>query len=472
MPSFEYSAIDRQGKSVQGQVQANSRDEAALSLTQTGLLVSRLSEVGGAPIQRSARIQQGASPQIQQGTAASQPARTVAPAAPPVLRTRSASPVVAVAPRSPAAEPAVRTVAPLKTSGYPRQPIRTKPGSDKDLYFIFSQLQSYAHSGANPVEAYTNVANGCRRQDYAQALREAADAAKEGRPMSAVFERYVDLFPPHVVGMVRAAEQGGFFPEAYALITDQAHASHKFRIWFRWLLAVAIMVGACIPVMILMLLAGLQSWDIQDKTGGQASGWGTLFGSIGHQFLWPWGPITLVLTIVAIIFGKFWQAMPNRGRRHQLVLITPSVNKRARAESLSVFAWSLGKLSNVGLPPKTVWDLATGTIPNLELRRQMEETGQRMTERTKLSEAMTMARTMPDEYAPIVQTGEITGDVPGALLRASQSQLEEFKAGDTGTKARVGCWMFLLLIIGSIVMFGLFYGWFYPVLFKKVLGDS
>ena len=471
MPSFDYTAIDRQGNSVQGQVQANTRDEAALSLTQTGLLVSRLSQVGGTPIQQSTRIQQG-TPGLQiQQTQSNPPTQTTpqTTGAPPVLKRAPATvPAASPAIASAAARPATQT----KSSGYPRsQPVRTKAGTDKDLYFIFSQLQSYSRAGINPVEAYTNVANACRRPDYAEALRAAADAAKEGRPMSDVFERYPDLFPPHVVGMVRAAEKGGFFPEAYDIVTDQAFASHKFRIWFKWLFAVAIMVGACLPVAVLMLLAGLQSWDIQEKSGGEAPGWGTLFGSVGHQFLWPWGPITAVLTIAAILFARYWQAMPNRERRHRLVLLTPTINKRARAESLSVFAWTLANLSKVGLAPKTVWELATGTIPNLEIRRQLESTGRRMTEQTRLSEAMTMEKSMPDEYAPIVQTGEITGDVPTALLRASQSQLEEFKAGDIGSKARVGCWMLLLIGIGSAVLIWLFYGWFYPVLFKKISGE-
>ncbi|HTQ09161.1 MAG TPA: type II secretion system F family protein, partial [Fimbriimonadaceae bacterium] len=441
-------------------------------LTQTGLLVSRLSEVGGTPIQQRARIQQGPSPSIQQGPAAPAPVRPVSPAAPPIVRPiPNATPANPAARQAPASRPQTSPVPAARAAPPHRQPIRTKAGTDKDLYFIFSQLQSYAHAGLNPVEAYTNVANGCRRQDYGNALRQAADAAKEGRPMSDVFERYVDLFPPHVAGMVRAAEHGGFFPEAYDLITDQAHASHRFRIWFKWLLAVTIMVAGCIPIMILMRLAGLQSWDVQDRTGGQAPGWGTLFSSVGHQFIWPWGPITAILVIASIFFAKWWQSMPNRERRHRFVLRTPSIAKRARAESLSVFAWSLGKLSNVGLPPRTVWELATGTIPNLELRRQMDQTGQRMSERTKLSEAMTMSAAVPQEYAPIVQTGEITGDVPGALMRASQSQLEEFKAGDQGSKARVGCWMLLLIFIGSAAIFALFYGWFYPVLFKKILGE-
>lgn len=455
MPSFEYTGIDRQGKSVQGQVTAATRDEAALTLTQSGLLVSRLSQTGAAPVQSSARIQGAPAPPIVQGSSA------VKQGAPPVLGAQPAAPV----------RPAIR---PKIAPSQKKPPVRTKRGSDKDLYFVFSQLQSYARSGLNPVEALTNVANGCSRSrpDYSKALHEAADAAKEGRPLSEVFERYVDLFPPHVVGMVRAAEQGGFFPEAYDLITDQAHASHKLRIWFRWLLAIAIMVGVCFPITQVMFRAAVDSWDVQEKSGGTAPGMPTLLHAIGSELLWPCGPVILALILGFWLFGHFWQSMPRRELRHRLVLMVPSVKNRAKAESLSVFAWTMGMLSKVGLPPKTVWDLSVGTIPNLAVRNDLNNTGARMTEQTRLSEAMLMSQHLPEEYAPIVQTGEVTGDVPGALMRASQSQLEEFKAGDQATKARVGCWMLLIMVVGSLIMFGMFYGGFTKTMMDKILKDG
>src|SRR5579871_6667689 len=220
MPSFEYTALDRQGNSVQGQVQAANRDEAALNLTRTGLLVSKLDQVGGnlnSPRQPAQQIPQAPitqSPVSHPAPARSQATAPVRTGLPPVLNPQA----------QPRANPATgrRPIAPAK-----RDPIRTKKGSEKELYFIFSQLQSYAHSGQNPVVALTNVANGCRRADYRTALMAAADAAKEGRPISDTLETYIDLFPPHVIGGIRAAEAGGFFPDAYQLITEQALSSKK-----------------------------------------------------------------------------------------------------------------------------------------------------------------------------------------------------------------------------------------------------
>lgn len=452
MPYFDYSAIDRQGNSVNGQIQAANRDEAALNLTRTGLLVSRLTEANAKPSAAPPRP----APTINQATQ-STPRPMPAATAQPQQRVTSSAP------------PATARQQPVKSKP---SFVRTKAGTDKDTYVVFSQLQSYAKSGVNPVEALTNVGNACHRADFKEALLAAADAAKEGKPISDVFERYTDLFPPHVVGMTRAAEHGGFFPEAYDFITDQAHASHKFRIWFKWLLGVAIMVGACIPIAWLAVRAASASWDANMKSGGSGNGWSTFFASMWKVTVWPCAPVIAVLVIGTWIFARSWQARPMREKRHRLALLVPTVGKRAKSESIAVFSWTMSMLAKTGLSPRSVWELSTGTMPNLEMKRQMDETGRRMSESTRLSEAMTMNRTLPEEYAPIVQTGEVTGDIPGALARASQSQLEEFKAGDQASKVRVGCWMLLLIVVGSLVMLWLVYGVLYGEITNKITSEE
>src|SRR5579862_8766919 len=162
MPSFDYTAIDRQGNTVKGQVQAANRDEAALSLTRTGLLVAKLDEA--ATVAQPAAIRQTSIPA----------------ASPPVLK--SPQPRVASPPLT---SPKPAAQAPRRTTAL--APIRTKLYTDKLLYLLFSQLQSYARSGQNPVQALSNLSNTFPREDYRSALKEAADAAKEGRQISDVF---------------------------------------------------------------------------------------------------------------------------------------------------------------------------------------------------------------------------------------------------------------------------------------------
>jgi type II secretory pathway component PulF len=94
-----------------------------------------------------------------------------------------------------------------------------------------------------------------------------------------------------------------------------------------------------------------------------------------------------------------------------------------------------------------------------------------MSDATKLSDALGRTQLVPQEYAPMVQTGEITGDIPGQLFMASQATQNEFETQDKFARGRVGCWILLLFLLGGVILFGMFYGDLYPKLFKEIMGE-
>src|SRR4051812_35119862 len=119
MPSFDYTAIDRQGNTVKGQVQADTRDEAAISLTRTGLLVAKIEQGTGPPPPAPA------APRQSTPAAPRQSAPTPRPTANPAPRPAAAA-------AQTINKPASARPAPQRASAQPRPKIRTKPGRDKD----------------------------------------------------------------------------------------------------------------------------------------------------------------------------------------------------------------------------------------------------------------------------------------------------------------------------------------------------
>jgi hypothetical protein len=70
----------------------------------------------------------------------------------------------------------------------------------------------------------------------------------------------------------------------------------------------------------------------------------------------------------------------------------------------------------------------------------------------------------PQEYAPMVATGEMTGDVPGALERLSQVSRVEYDTGTVKSKAftsTLGCTT--LLAVTGFVTIMIYYIWYHDV---------
>ncbi|MHB8637667.1 MAG: type II secretion system F family protein [Fimbriimonadaceae bacterium] len=469
MPLFQYRAQDTEGRTVEGMVTADTASAATQSLTARGFRIFDLTEKGGtvaAP--PSSPAPRPAPPSVQPTPAKSFAQQVANPGAPsfhtPARRAGSQREQILLnAPL--AARPAPAPTGPQRVNvpaAAPVQVVRTKRGTDKANTFLFSQLASFFRAGINPAEAFTQLSNTHPKPWYRQSLVEAAKATTEGLRFSQVLERYPDLYPPHIPGMIRAGEEGGFLVEATEAVAEQTNESLKFNRWplllFWWIFGNIIFLPPCIA-----LTSALEkATDVffGPNATPNANGTQVMVQATIQSFLWPVGPITILTT--AACWGAYWwwMQLPQRMLRHRALLKVPTIGKRARSESLATFAWTLSMVSRVGIAPRTAWNAAAGAMPNLALAERMRKVGQQMHDGTKLSEAIYNSKVVPEEYGPIVSNGEMVGDVSSALMTISAASRDDFSRADGMSKMRFGCWGMLviaLVFLASGLMISKFY---------------
>lgn len=367
----------------------------------------------------------------------------------------------AVAPAPQAVPPAL-----VQTPAGPT-PIRTKKGVDKDRYFLFTQIAQQLKAGIAPAQAFTTLAGVTHAEAFRTSLQDLAQAATNGRPLSDTFDRYPDLYPPHVGGMVRAGETGGFLPEAFAQLSHQAGEAHKFKRfhWFVWYLlprALAVM-----PVLFAFREAIILSWR-RTSAGAPNAGMGEV---LIERLMWPYGPAFLAISAVLLLLRWWLGTLQMRQFRHRTALRFPIYGARARNECVAIFSWTLSRLGRAGLPPHRMWPLAAAAVPNLEMGNRLAEVGRSLHDGSRLSDAIFRSGLFPQQYAPIIATGETVGDVTGAL-----DQLEMVSRGDyeesTGkarfTSTRLGC--AFMMAVSGLVLIVIFKTW-YGDLISEVLRD-
>jgi type II secretory pathway component PulF len=434
MPFFRYAATDAQGKAVHGTVQAKTPEEAANALYQKGIRVTAWLDPN---------------------------ARHAIPAA-------QQTPVPAPAQRS---DPRVRQIelasAPVlnrlpASSGL--APKRTRPGTDKERFFLFTQVANLLRAGVNPHQGFGDMAARMRRDDYREAMQLVAQKAAEGLPISEVLAAYPDLFPSHAVGLVRAGEIGGFLPEACTAVAQQAEAAHQFRrsLWMVWV--VAIHAFLVIPLGVLAYKAFPRAFELTESSN--AAGFGAGLSAVGAAFrellIWPVGPLALLIYALAYVIYKWVHSRPMTGKRHRWSLRTPILGGRARHEGISLFAWVLGKVAQGGGTPHQSWEVGLECVPNLALRRELREAGQKLHTGERLSAAFSGTRLFPEEYAPMMATAELTGDVPGTLQTLSDLSRRDFETSTTKSKA--AAWVMsstALVVTGGIILILMVVMWYY-----------
>lgn len=415
MAFYQYSARDSAGKNLEGTIEAQSSNEALHLLITRGLRTPRiLAEKKDAP---------RAGPAVQ---------------AAPKRQEAKSSPATALQINPIAAAP-------------PPQIRKSKKASDRERFFLFAQVADQLRAGINPAQCFGQLAQGYRVSKFRESLAMVAAAAAEGRPISDVLALWPYLYPEHVVGLMRAGEMGGFMPDAAATISEQALSAHKFKLFHFWIWLVAVnLLG--IPLAFMWRQSVLATWDKYEETAG-SGGSAVAFQTLGSTFLWPWLPIFIAIIAAVLGLRAYLGTRPMRRFRHEVGLRTPVLGGRARNESVTVFTWVLSRLSRGGVAPNRSWEMAVESVPNLAMQERLRCAGVMMNEGTRLSDVVFQSGLFPQEYAPAVATGELTGDVPGALDRLSQVSRAEFNTGTLKSlifTGSLGC--LVVTITGGILM--------------------
>jgi type II secretory pathway component PulF len=437
MPYFRYTATDPKGQVLSGTIDAPDAEAARFTLGQRGFQVRDID--GAAP---TAPRGGGPIPQIILDPAASVSTRPVPAAPTPVPAPRSAPPPPSRAAAAPPARPA------------PPSDLRIGRSDKRTNFFIFSQLASYARSGVAPHQAYEQIAQQQAREDYRRSLMDAAAAASNGEPASDVFDRYDRLYEPHIAGALRCAEVAGFVPEALARLADHQERSHRFRRKFLYLTVMLLIALAMIPIGTSLIRGALETISRQWEADGQLPAVETAARTIGESLvaMLPYGLAGFVLLAVLV---RVWNAYRLRPLRHRLVLALPGLGNRVRAESLAWVAYCMTQVSKAGISPQRTLELAAGAAPNLAVRDELLREARGMREAERLSSVLLRSRLVPETYAMMVQNGELTGDVPGALESVAKTAASDYDFQDD-TSPRIltfALYVVVALIVGTLVAY-------------------
>jgi type II secretory pathway component PulF len=316
-------------------------------------------------------------------------------------------------------------------------------------------------AGISPHEAFQRI--GARvPKPFGAALVSVGAVAAEGGSLAHAMERYPDLFPPDVIAMTEVGESSGYMPEASDEISRQAEKSHHYQRHFWWGWFVAINALIVIPLTQTTMNGLIAMWRAADSNPTSSDMGSNIQNNAGIQWsqfvrdlVWI-APIWIVFAVCASVYLS--KAATNF--RHHLAATLPIFNKRAYHECYARLAWSLERLMRSGTAPQRAFQIASRTVPNRHLARSLASLADEMKENERLSDVFNRSGAAPEDYAPILATAEVTGDLPGALSMLNRASESEFERATSISKLTL--WLmgiFILAITSGIAVFILAYNW-------------
>jgi type II secretory pathway component PulF len=349
------------------------------------------------------------------------------------------------------ATPAAAPSAPASptSTGAPVLPVSDLTADDRAKARMFHQLHISLRAGMAAYQAVTTVAAQMPERSLREVLSEIGLGVRDGHSLSGLMERYPRLFTRGDVGMVRAAEMGGFLPEAVENLAVQHeqddNTRRRLRIWV-WFFH-----SNVITLFLLVALAFFFKAAI-------SAGFDAMAGvrAVGSAFM------TISLPLLALYFGALTAFYYGRNnpkwayRWHKALLKLPAASKINYLRSNAVFTRTLQQLYHAGVASGTAWETASGAVPNLYLAERFY-TGLPVVESTgRLSLAMQQVALLDLSDIGMVATGEATGEVPQALRYLADRYEEETRValGSSVVRGAVSftLWAFILGGLGTAVI--------------------
>jgi general secretion pathway protein F len=315
---------------------------------------------------------------------------------------------------------------------------------------FFRHLHELTRAGISIASACDQLSHRAPGRLRGLAAEMAAEAAA-GQSISAVMERHPDLFYPWHIGLVRAAQAGGYLPEAFEQIALAYEAEWETRsalLWrlFFYLIFVLPLVLIVIPL-ILMLRQPIprEGWTFPQ-----------LLGVALHYLRIVSLPILIGLLALFLIGQAITATAWFQGLQQRLLLRLPVIGRVARATALDRYLATLGLLIRGGLPVAEAGEQAAQAAGNAALTPQLMQAAAAVREGVPLSQALESSGAFDRDTLHMAATGEVSGTLPEMLARAAGYYREEHSA-KRRLLVRIGgiaFGVFWLIVIGALGIWG------------------
>jgi general secretion pathway protein F len=146
------------------------------------------------------------------------------------------------------------------------------------------------------------------------------------------------------------------------------------------------------------------------------------------DFVRAYGWIVAIILVIAYISWRTALKNPQIKRRwHTWLLTAPLYGKFERSLNTSRFASTLAITTGSGVPILRALQTSRDTLSNVAMREQVEDATNSVREGVGLARALSAHKHFPPMLIHMIRAGEVTGELPAMLDRASSAQEQDLE---------------------------------------------
>lgn len=340
----------------------------------------------------------------------------------------------------------------------------------KPLVGFTRQLSDLLESGLTLVKSLELLSEQTENRHFKAAIVDVRSRCMDGHPLSEALSRHPRLFSNLYTSLVRSGEASGTLEGLLSRLADFQEKQLDIRARIRAALAYPILmtvVGlATIGVLVVFVIPKIMGM-FQDLN--QTLPLPTMIllnvSLVLTRYAWLWG---LLLFLGVSAFLNFYKTERGRVAVDPLKLSLPVAGKLILKIEIARLSNTLATLLSNGVPILDALQIATETVSNRMIRRELEAAHDSVKGGAGLAQSLSGSKIFPKTVLNMIAVGEESGKLEKALFRISEIYDRE---ADNAVKIMVSLLEPALILVLGLAIGFIVVSMLLPIFEISFLGD-
>jgi type II secretion system protein F len=323
--------------------------------------------------------------------------------------------------------------------------------SGKELVFFTRQLGTLLRSGFALDDALSAISEQISSPSFHKVILDIDKGVKEGRPLFETMQQYNYIFPDIFCSLVRAGEASGELDSILFKLAEYQENQMKLKNKIvATLMYPAVMLLVCIGVIFVLmtyvvpnivsaLLAQNQELPTITKI---------LISVSGFMAQWWWAMIGAA-ALVIVIARRYYQTRSGKKLMDHVVLKIPLFGSLSRKVAISRFASTFAVLLKSGVDILRSLNIVKDVVGNVVIQSAIEEGASKLSQGDSLAKPLKESEVFPPIVVKMIEAGQKSGNLDVMLETISRdfdSEVEHTLLGLTSLLEPI-----IILVMGGFV---------------------
>ncbi len=301
--------------------------------------------------------------------------------------------------------------------------------STTELALFTRQLASLLEASLPLEQAFTALLEQAERQYVRDLVASIRAEVMGGASLSDALSRHPRDFADIYRALVASGEQIGQLSRVLSRLADYIERRNalvqKVRLAFTYPAIVTVVAFAIVIFLLAYVVPQIVSVFANTK---QKLPLLTVVMLGISDFVRSYGWIVAIVVVAAFFAWRSALKNPDiKFRWHRWLLTAPLYGKFERSLNTARFASTLAITTGSGVPILRALQTSRDTLSNVAMREQVEEATASVREGVGLARALSAHKHFPPMLIHMIRAGEVTGELPAMLERASDAQEQDLE---------------------------------------------